>query len=407
MPSKNIQNTANFGILAGLCLFAGALCLSVSLTEIGLGIALLCVIIAWIAKLAKKQARLSDMFLFLRTPLILAWGLYLIAGLLCCFFGINPARSFSHWDSDIVKAASFIFLIHAVSAQRADKMAAFYLSGAVVSAIIVIGQTLYIFFESSAIIRGHGTMHAVFYGNVISLALGLSMAKFIFSKWNKKALLTLIPVAILASALALNKTRGAYLCTAITLMCFFLFYAPGRKKAALLAVLTLGFLLFFFNFQSQTRLSRRAIVSSTQVRLEMWDAGVRIFRDFPLFGVGIANVRTVFDFYHPEPIKGKRGWGSVHNLYIQQAAERGLIGLGVLFLLLFSMIRFAWKMFRQNPNPYTLWCLGTLPGFLAMNLTETAFQHAVPALSVCFIIAAAFSQSSKSPEVRVALSSAS
>ncbi|HOX22664.1 MAG TPA: hypothetical protein PLL10_04305, partial [Elusimicrobiales bacterium] len=95
---------------------------------------------------------------------------------------------------------------------------------------------------------------------------------------------------------------------------------------------------------------------------------------------------------HPAPMSGdgnEFGLGNIHNLYLQQAAERGLAGLAALLALLGTMLYAGIVWLRRKLDGDTLWFAAALPAFLVMNLTETSFQHALPAFSVFFAFGAA------------------
>ena len=75
-------------------------------------------------------------------------------------------------------------------------------------------------------------------------------------------------------------------------------------------------------------------------RVFMWDAGVRMFRDHPLTGVGLQDLHSLYDAYRsPESVERA---GHLHNAYIQIAASMGLVGLAAFTWLYTSLLRAAW-----------------------------------------------------------------
>ena len=78
----------------------------------------------------------------------------------------------------------------------------------------------------------------------------------------------------------------------------------------------------------------------------------------------------------------------MHNLYLQQMAERGLLGLAALLALFGGMLALALKNFRAGSNAYTLWALTVLPAYYIMNLTEISFQHIHTSFAVFLALAA-------------------
>jgi O-antigen ligase len=123
------------------------------------------------------------------------------------------------------------------------------------------------------------------------------------------------------------------------------------------------------------------------IRLELWQLGWKMFKAHPVLGVGPDNVKKVFKKFHPEPIGYLETWGSLHNLYIHQAAERGILGLGALLLLFGALFLFALGRYRASNSPYALWALCALPAYFAMNLTEISFQHVHTAFAILMALA--------------------
>lgn len=401
----------NKTLFGGLCVFAATLGISVSISEIGLGIALLSLITGLLCSNIDKKSLKSPA---LRSSLLLPWLIYLGAGCLSSLMGIGPARSFlatTAMPSDLIKALAFCFLLIVLPLLKFEKLTDAYLFGALVAALWGIGQVIYSHFwlmEPFGEERARCTLNAVTYGEIISIALALTISRFVF-KGNKdgglRNFMILIPFA---AALMLSQTRGAYLGTAVTIMCFLLIYPSSWKKLSTVAVV-MAVILGVLSLKNKSIAARMRMKltappqsslaheskqtsnldTGTTARLTKWKVGLEIFQDYPVFGVGPANVRKIFDYYYPSTIDAQHGWGNVHNLYLQQAVERGIIGLGALLFLFFSMFRAAWNWFKQDKNEYTLWCVCALPGFFVMNLTETTFQHALPAFSIFLMMALA------------------
>lgn len=99
-------------------------------------------------------------------------------------------------------------------------------------------------------------------------------------------------------------------------------------------------------------------------RVAHWQAGWRMFRDYPLFGVGVGNFNAAYSTYFVAPWSISQG--HAHNYYIHTLAETGMIGLISYVLLVGVMLREALAI-RQR-------------------LTGTAWGAAM--VGVCGIIAA-------------------
>lgn len=392
------------GILVGLCIFSAFICLSVSFMEVGIILALIC----WLFTLKKRKEFSLNNF-FSRTPLVKPWLVYITVAVVSSLFALNSARAFAYLPSDLIKAVASIFLICIIDKKNFETLTTFYLLGAGVSAVLGITTVLWeYFFGSGVFSRGLFLVHPVTYGELISLALILVIVMFVEapSTIGKYAYLAL--VFVFAGALILSQSRGAMAATVVSVV---FLWVINRRARVFLTVLSAVGIFTLFLVAAKDRIFAERIFSvpkavyakisgagkneqtehkldvSSSVRLIQWNTGLEIIEDYPVFGVGPSNVKTVFHAYYPHSIDGQFGWGNLHNLYIHQAAERGLAGFTALVYLFISMFTLAWRLVRTNRNVHTMWCLCTLPGFFVMNLTETSFQHAVVAMSVFLLIA--------------------
>jgi O-antigen ligase len=116
-------------------------------------------------------------------------------------------------------------------------------------------------------------------------------------------------------------------------------------------------------------------------RAAHWLAGVRMFADHPLLGVGIGNYAAAYPAYHP------RGWyaalAHAHNYYINVAAEAGVIGLAAYVLLAGSALWYSYAAIRQSSGNLSAVPLGVLGALVAIsfhNLFDVLYVHGMVAL---------------------------
>ena len=88
--------------------------------------------------------------------------------------------------------------------------------------------------------------------------------------------------------------------------------------------------------------------TSNSGRVEIWKKTVQSIIKHPLLGVGIGNYPTVLS-QHPDLAKAG---SSAHNLYLNIAAEIGVVGLLASLGILGIILRRAWILFVAN-QPYT------------------------------------------------------
>jgi O-antigen ligase len=73
-----------------------------------------------------------------------------------------------------------------------------------------------------------------------------------------------------------------------------------------------------------------------------WDAGWGIIKDYPIFGVGPRNSRYVIQAYGAD-VEGR----TIHDLYIQVAADTGIPSLLLLLMMMFIALRGLWRTSRS------------------------------------------------------------
>ncbi len=94
-------------------------------------------------------------------------------------------------------------------------------------------------------------------------------------------------------------------------------------------------------------------------RLAHWQAAVEMFRAHPWFGVGFGNYAAAYPAY--AAIRWLNPLGHAHNIYLNMAAEGGLIGL-LLYLLLWIMIGIrTGRVWRRSVG----WQRGLAAGLMA------------------------------------------
>jgi putative inorganic carbon (HCO3(-)) transporter len=81
-------------------------------------------------------------------------------------------------------------------------------------------------------------------------------------------------------------------------------------------------------------------------RLAHWQAAINMWTDHPWTGVGFSNYQVVYEQYRllnwPMPL------GHAHNIYLNVAAETGLIGLGFYLLLWISIFVVTFRTTRRT-----------------------------------------------------------
>jgi O-antigen ligase len=146
---------------------------------------------------------------------------------------------------------------------------------------------------------------------------------------------------LLATALIMTASRGAYLALALAAMMAVPIVRPASWRTAVRRALTVAALTAFavviLTHASGAVIERTASLldsgnSSVQDRLSFWHSGVRIFLDHPVVGTGAGT----FAYAHGKYM-GRYYAQDAHNLYVQRIAETGLAGMAALAWLLASL----------------------------------------------------------------------
>ncbi len=147
----------------------------------------------------------------------------------------------------------------------------------------------------------------------------------------------LVPAALSTLALLFTYTRSAWLAWVLAMAVVLLFTRPRWIAYAVPVAIV------FLTFAPLPIFARFASVFDTKQesnfdRIRMVQAGVEIIRDYPLFGVGPANIKQIYPLYRMHDAPRYRV-PHLHNNVVQIWAERGIVALGAYVLLLFFFLR--------------------------------------------------------------------
>lgn len=338
-------------------------------------------------------------------PLFKPWMFFLGACLLAAIAAYYPMKGLAGFKSDFNRFLCFTVLMLTVRRAHLPRLDTAFTAAAALAAIVGIYQAgSSILAGDAEIRRAAGFMNAIRYSELMGIALVLAASRLVFFENDSRGKRIFYGLTALAcvAALILSQTRGAYLGAAAGMAALF-YFAKGRRIRVLAmaaAVFAIGAVLAGFTPGARDRLA--AMINrnpaemtannpstAINIRLKLWSLGLDIVKAHPLVGVGPDNIKRVFKKFHPGPIGDEDVWGSLHNLYLHQAAERGLIGLAALLTLFGTMLAFAVKNLRSAFGPYTLWAAAALPAYFIMNVTENSFQHVHTSYAI--IMALAFS----------------
>jgi len=164
----------------------------------------------------------------------------------------------------------------------------------------------------------------------------LPLAGALFLGESKKIPRAFLLVCFLgiSGAIIVCGSRGAVLGAAVTALAAWA-RNPRRLGAAAIFLLFVPGLIYVLPEASKDRF-RSALHwqedKTASQRIALWKAGLRMFRDHPLLGVGPGNYPPSYAERYADPDQDPSSWVP-HSIYVQALSELGLAGMTSVFLL--------------------------------------------------------------------------
>lgn len=210
--------------------------------------------------------------------------------------------------------------------------------------------------------------------------------------------LYLITPMMAMTMLVLSFTRGVWLGFGAALLVCTAFLGRKVFLGAFFSLVLVGAVLFLGSERIQSRVMGKtnAESQSNSERMNYWKANFKIFRDYPLFGIGYSqNNVHVEEYLRKDGIDWMPGSAHAHNQYIQFLAGTGILGLACFLAFLsfvfYPVLKGIVKMKQQKDfsDPYYV-LIGIFAGMLCFSiaaLTESNFSIAKNRFMFLFIAA--------------------
>ncbi|MCX7554556.1 O-antigen ligase family protein [Marinicella sp. S1101] len=197
-------------------------------------------------------------------------------------------------------------------------------------------------------------------GPVLALFLPLLLIQLCQTKVQWRWLLT----ALVVVAVLLSGTRSAWLMMLFVLLLFWWHHTKGRRwlllvKACGLMLVTATVLWFSSNaFQQRVERSMAlfegdvsAIDFALADRLPIWHTAIDMYKSHPINGVGARAFRVAYADHAGADDVWLATQGSAlhaHHWLLEVLAETGTLGLILMAMLLWALIKYVRPVFRQN-----------------------------------------------------------
>lgn len=212
------------------------------------------------------------------------------------------------------------------------------------------------------------------------LLLPLSMARAVHAPTLRGAISHGAMSVLLGVSLVLTYSRGAWLIAAVMLPLAGVLSRPGswssglrRGLAVAIGVGAAVVLLVHAVPAGVTSnvVERAASIAdpaadvSIQGRVHFWRSALAVFADHPLVGTGAGTFEAVHSAYQTDPRFYAR---DPHNVYLQLAAEMGIVGLAAAAFFLVSLVRLWFRVYARGNIEERAVAAGIGVGLLAFLL---------------------------------------
>lgn len=196
-----------------------------------------------------------------------------------------------------------------------------------------------------------------FYAQIMLVIIPLAFSRMLEEKHPALRALALYAALVSLMTVIFTFSRGAFLAVAIMTAIMFYFHPPKLNELFLMLVLFIVALPFVPAEYTDRLLTLNAVSGdvrsevSLRGRTSEYMAAWMMFLDHPILGVGAGNYNAYYlDYSRKIGLDPRAENRSAHSLYLETAAELGLVGLGVLALVLVASLRSVLGAFRALRN---------------------------------------------------------
>jgi O-antigen ligase len=346
-------------------LLAATLPWSIAPMGIAAGLCAALTVLTWVRRPARWSA----------TPILAPAAGWAVALLLAALFAVDRSGSLPRLTKALFPLLALVSATHGRDPRTVRRAMVALLASAVLAALV--GFAIFVFRGGGMLHRARGVVgHYMTFGGQLQLWLSLAAGLVALERsprWRWGAALAAIP--LLATLLA-TYTRSAWLGLAVALGTLFALARP-RWVPALVAALAL--VLAFGPASLRTRaLSVFNPHDATGVeRTYMWRGGLAMFGDHPLTGVGLSDMKRIYERYKPAGATERAG--HLHSVPVQIAASMGAVGLAAFTWLYGTLLWMAFAGLRAQARAggfaaaLRAGVAAALVGFLAAGLFEWNF----------------------------------
>jgi O-antigen ligase len=220
---------------------------------------------------------------------------------------------------------------------------------------------------------------------LLCMPLGLLMALQRRPLWERLFCWSCFAITLLAFTLA--GSRGGFLGLLVS-FAVVAWHSRHRVRLFTIGLLVLGVLVIGAPTSPLTRLldPGRPDLESTRVRMALLWAGLSMFEQHMLTGIGVGNFKGLVGTY---AIHGEQLHNVAHNTYLEVAAELGVFGLIAFLAIIFASISTLRRLRRQTDHgraPLLYVAAHGLEAGLLGGAVALVFLSALPVRIMWFVI---------------------
>jgi O-antigen ligase len=220
----------------------------------------------------------------------------------------------------------------------------------------------------------------MFFGGVVLLLLPIVIIALLEQEilTNKVfRMISHIMVATTIVAAAYNGTRIVWIGLALIILFSLVVLVKSRKKCIIYLVaagLVCGTLFMHNQVLSQRwNTITDSNFQSNAERVLMWQSAWHMFKDHPVFGVGIGNYEDQFQQKYKSEKSIEEGQVHPHNVFLSILTQSGILG-GIAYLTMFSYLVYeSYNAWYRKQNKYALMFFVLTIGYLINGLTDCVF----------------------------------
>ena len=293
-------------------------------------------------------------------------AIYVVASIISTYVADHPRP-----ETTVILPKAMLFFAAIMLFRNVPELKRLALMAHAVFAVWISGAGLWEYFalyqrDLEHRITGSSTHVMTFSGQLLPLSLLFGILWLHERKWWMG-----VPAVLTTFALLLTFTRSAWLAWVFAVFIVLVLPRPrwiAYAFAALILFVSLMPIAMFGRLMS----SFDPRVESNLDRVRMVQAGVEMIRDYPLFGVGPANVKEMYPLYRlPDSPRFKVP--HLHNNVIQIWAERGILALAGYLLFLYFFVRECARAWRTPARRWAEAGIAIAAGLTCAGMFEFNF----------------------------------